>query len=219
MQSVLRGLFECEIGIGLTNPAAPQPPLWPAEQAYIAQAIPTRQNEFAAGRAAARRALRDIGQLPQAIPAQDNRAPVWPAGVAGSITHSKTICAAVVSPHATALGLDIEPLQVMDEDLISSICSKKEISHILSLDKCFGPLLVFAAKEAAYKAQFPLTETLFGFDALDVVLNPETKSFTATFLHRVGGFAVGDRLPGRYGFAAGHLVSGVTIGQVTAKGA
>lgn len=79
--------------------------------------------------------------------------------------------------------------------------------------------MIFAAKEAAYKAQFPMTGMLFGFDALDVTFDVSAGSFAARFTQPVGDFAVGDCLPGRFVESAGHLVTGVAIGQRNGRGA
>ncbi|QFT60478.1 4'-phosphopantetheinyl transferase Npt [Sulfitobacter sp. THAF37] len=214
-----RGLFDVPLGVGLTDPAAVQPPLYPVEEQALTGAIPARRREFAAGRAAARLALLDAGHPAQAIPVQDNRAPVWPRKIVGSITHSRQLCLAVVSGEAQALGVDAEIVQAMDEDMVSTICSEREISQesVLSRDRL--ALTIFCAKEAAYKAQFPLTGALFGFEVLDVSVYPDAGCFDARFTRTVGPFAVGDSLPGRFAEVAGHLVTGVAIGQRDAEGA
>lgn len=219
VETAVRGLFDGRIGFGLTDPGAPQPALMPEEAGHVAHAIHARQTEFAAGRAAARIAMRDVGFAPQAVPAQYNRAPQWPAGLAGSISHTKELCMAVVSTDAKSLGLDVEKIHVIDKDIISTICSEREMDHIPYADQPHLALAIFAAKEATYKAQFPLTQTLFGFDTLHVIMEPEARRFTATFVHAVGPFRVGYTLPGRFAEVAGHLVTAVTIGHFDHEGA
>ena len=78
---------------------------------------------------------------------------------------------------------------------------------------------IFCAKEAAYKAQYPLTKTLFGFDRLDVTLSAENPAFDAQFTQDTERFKRGEKLPGRVVSVAGHLVSGMAIGQIDRKGA
>ena len=87
----------------------------PDERAFVAQAVQSRQTEFALGRALARNALKDIGHLhpttPVAIPVGGDRAPNWPTGIIGSISHCQDICVAVVARRAAsvrAIGVDIE---------------------------------------------------------------------------------------------------------------
>ena len=58
-------------------------------------AAPKRQREFLAGRHCAAHALRTAG-LPETVGLQD-RAPIWPKGAVGSISHSDARVVAVVS--------------------------------------------------------------------------------------------------------------------------
>lgn len=219
IERAVRGLFDVPVGLGLTDPSAPQPAVWAGEAEALAGAVPARRNEFAAGRAAARMAMQDAGCPAQAVPVQANRAPDWPQGLAGSITHTRQLCLAVVSNRAKSLGLDAEQLHRLDEDIIPIICSDVEISRHSGIPLAELGLMIFAAKEAAYKAQFPLTGQLFGFEVLDVTLDPPAGRFDARFLHPIGPFSVGDSLPGRFAEVAGHLVTGVAIGQRDGKGA
>ncbi|APE42972.1 hypothetical protein BOO69_05695 [Sulfitobacter alexandrii] len=219
LQRAVRGLFDGPVAVGLSDPSMPQPGLFPEEEAALAGMVPDRRREFAAGRAAARLALAEAGHAAQPIPMQDNRAPLWPPGVAGSITHTRRLCIAVVSDRVRALGLDAEEDHPMDEEMISTICSEMEISRSGSIPEQRFATMIFSAKEAVYKAQFALTGALFGFEVLDVTLEPDAGRFAARFLQPVGPFAVGDSLPGRIAEVAGHLVTGVAIGQRPGKGA
>jgi 4'-phosphopantetheinyl transferase EntD len=208
-------LFDVPVSVGITDPRAPQPPVLPEEAAALARATPARRREFAAGRAASRAALGAALPVPMAA----DRSPVWPAGWRGGISHSATLCLAVATRAPVCLGIDLEPDEPLDEDLVPSICSKKEMLRIDGPGRARRALAVFAAKEAVYKAQFPLTRTLFGFDHLDVTLHEGGTRFAARFLRPVDHFAPGDVVPGRFARLAGHLVAGVTIGQPAREGA
>ena len=72
-------------------------PLHPQEEELVAQAAPKRRRDFALGRACARAALSDLGQPDAVIGQGENGAPLWPAGVVGSITHTKGYAAALVA--------------------------------------------------------------------------------------------------------------------------
>lgn len=122
----------------------------------LQNAVAKRRAEFLAGRFCAAMALRQLG-LPEAVPRQ-GRAPVWPAGVAGSITHSKDRAVAAVSRHHRLVGLDCEAY-VSDEramQLSASIFSESE-SRLRPEALPFGRFftLVFSAKESLYKALSP----------------------------------------------------------------
>tara|TARA_R110002049_G_scaffold23781_7_gene84821 strand:+ start:33244 stop:33924 length:681 start_codon:yes stop_codon:yes gene_type:complete len=216
-----RGLFDLPVAVGVTRPIDVQPDLLPGEAAVIAQAVPGRRAEFRAGRAAARQAMVALGGAPQAVLAAPDRAPIWPAGLVGSISHNADYCIAVLAlaQDAAALGIDIEDDSPLPRDLVHEVCVANERARIAGPDAAHLAKRIFCAKEATYKAQYPLTGLLFGFDQIEVTLGGDAGSFTARFVKPTGRFAVGDCLPGRIAQVAGHLVTGVAIGQITAKGA
>lgn len=218
--AALRGLFDVPVGVGLADPRAAHPT--PAEAEAVARAIPRRQQEFAAGRAAVRAAFADAGAMAQPVPSGPDRAPVWPAGWRGSLSHSETLCIAVVARGMGALGLDLEPDAPLSDDLIAEVCTAQELA---AAQRALGDAspgraarLVFSAKEAAYKAQYPASHRVLDFAALEIGFAPEGRPggpgrFSATFAVGVPPFAPGARLMGRWARIAGHLVTGVTIGQ------
>src|ERR1700720_856307 len=106
----LSGLFPAGVvAADLREPGDPAL-LLPAEARYLGRAIPKRAREFAAGRLCARPALAELGILDVAIEVGDDRQPIWPDSMVGSITHTAGFCAAVVAERRVvgALGLDRE---------------------------------------------------------------------------------------------------------------
>jgi len=147
--------------------------LFPAEAACLGRMVASRAAEFAAGRLCARRAIASLGIADFAVLAAVDRKPVWPEGVVGSITHTDGICAAVVAPRSDflGLGLDLEAAGRVTAPLAERICVPAELAWLESLPAATRPAgraLVFAAKEAFYKAQSPLTDEWLGFEALTV---------------------------------------------------
>jgi len=213
----IAGLVEGRVGVAVTDPRDPQPDLMPREAALVARAIVKRQREFAAGRAVARAAMAQLGGEAQEILASEDRAPVWPAGWRGSITHKDRLCAAMVTQDAVSLGLDIEEATPLGEDLIPRICDADESAAIDGPEKGLHAKLIFSAKEAAYKAQYPLSGLLFGFHHLHLSLDTQAQRFTATFRAPATPFQIGDRLLGRYTQVAGHFVTAVSV-PLDAKG-
>ena len=69
--------------------------------------------------------------------------------------------------------------------------------------------LVFSAKEAAYKAQYPQSRALIGFDGLAVAFTAD--GFVATFQHNVAPFAAQDRIAGRWARADGLLLTAARL--------
>jgi 4'-phosphopantetheinyl transferase EntD len=208
LQAALAGLFPHGVAVAAVVIADNDEPAHPDEAAAVARAVPSRQAEFAAGRAAARQALRLLGQAAAAIPAGPNRQPLWPPGISGSISHSAGIAVAALRRGAP-LGLDVEPDEGLDPDLWPVICGPEELDALPIPDRGHYVRQVFSAKEAAYKAQYPLTHTLIGFDAMTVRLS-ET-GFSARFCRPVGGFAAGQDIQGRLLRSQGLIFTGVAF--------
>lgn len=211
----VQGLFEASVGVAATDPRKPQPDPLPEEAAHLKGAIAKRQREFAAGRAMAREAMAQVTGASDARPilSGDDRAPIWPAGWQGSISHKSTLCLAVMGQSGALLGVDVEEDIPLAHNLIPTICSATEIAHIAGADEGALAKLIFSAKEAAYKAQYPLTRTVFGFHGLEMRLDLPAAAFEAVFTKAIGDFVVGDVLKGRFCKGQGHLVTGVTIGH------
>lgn len=202
-----RGLFPSGVAVSASDPGTLYP-LFPGE--VLPGAVPARLREFSAGRHAARTALAAMGHPHKSIPMAGDRAPLWPAGTVGSITHSRTACLAATSSGASGLGLDLEDDAPLDRDLWDTILLPAEQEWAASQpDPGRVAKLIFSAKEAAYKAQYAASSTVFGFHALETEFGEA--SFTATFLQPVGPFRKGLALPGRFTFAEGHILTAVLL--------
>lgn len=179
VEDTLRALLGEGVALALADPGALATGLMPEETPAVARAVPKRRAEFAAGRRAARAALAQLGLPAQAIPQGPDRAPRWPAGVTGSISHCDGLCVAVASVSGPALGVDIEPATPLAADLMDLVCTPSEQAWAaIQPDPGLAAKQVFSAKEACYKAQYPLTGQLIGFDALTLTIAPDG-SFTA----------------------------------------
>lgn len=62
------------------------------ERALVASAVPDRVREFATGRWCARQTLSKLGIVGFSPLADPSRAPIWPEGIAGTITHVNGFC-------------------------------------------------------------------------------------------------------------------------------
>lgn len=207
------------VGVGQADPAAPANGLWPAEAAAMAAARPSRLAEFAAGRRAARQAMGAAGLSRAAIPMGPDRAPVWPDGVVGSISHGGGSClaAAAARRDCALIGLDIEPDAALPEGLAPLICDPVEARLLASRPAAARDRLarlLFSAKECAYKAQYPLSRQLLDFDALQVRLDLRAGRFVAEFRRDVAPFHAGDVLPGRLLRRSGLVVTLIALPTV-----
>ena len=152
--------------------------LLPAEALYVGRAVPKRVREFAAGRLCARRALAEFGIVDVPIGVADDRQPIWPDSFVGSITHTEGYGAAVVAERRRirALGLDSEIVGQVKAPLWATICTTSEIAWLRSLppsEQAAAATVIFSAKEAFYKCQYPLTRERLNF--LDAVVEAVTQ--------------------------------------------
>lgn len=196
---------------------------WPGEAPAMTRATPARQAEFAAGRAAARQALRAIGLVPFAIPMGPDRAPIWPSGVIGSITHHDGRCLAVAARRQAmaGLGIDVEPLAPLAADLWDEILLPTERAWLSGQADDLQAVLarmIFAAKEATYKAIYPRTRQVVGFDAMQIRPDPARGRYTATLTRAYGPLPSGARLQGQLAFRDGLICTliGLPVGTAPA---
>lgn len=184
-----------------------EPPLWPEEQDFVRHASPKRRSEFQRGRACARHALSLLGVPPGPIPAGPDRAPVWPEGFVGSITHCSGLVAAAVAPvrKIYALGLDAEPAHPLPSETRPLILHPSEMS---SATDDLLETVIFSAKETVHKALFPLS--CVWMDFLDVIigLDPTCMRFTAKVAPSARATAVGlAELQGTFRVARGFVLT------------
>lgn len=131
----------------------PRDLLWLPHHAKLAQAGRKRQAEHLAGRIAAVHALQAYGE--KAVPdIGDNRQPLWPAGLYGSISHCEQTAVAVVD--SAPVGIDIETVfsPTLADELAGMVASEAELTVLRACSLSF-PLaltLAFSAKESLYKA-------------------------------------------------------------------
>lgn len=132
-------------------------PLRPLEAVHVASAAPKRQRDFALGRFCAHAALVQMGRDEPVIPVGPGGAPVWPAGIVGSITHTRGYAAALVAPQDRfhAVGIDAERIGGVTEALMPRLFGAAEQEWLMALDakkRVVAMTLFFSAKEAFYKA-------------------------------------------------------------------
>ena len=176
LRQQVQGYVGPKVGVGVTDPTRLAADLDPAEAVATTRMIDKRLREFSAGRSAVRRAMQAIDLVPKPVPMAPDRSPCWPADVIGSISHCSNAAMAIVARHGTmrALGVDLEEAEPLDPDLWDTVLTPAERDRI---DDGLAAKRIFCAKEAVYKAQFPITGQILGFD--DVVVTLKGDHFTA----------------------------------------
>jgi len=143
--------------------------LWLPHHASLANAGRKRRAEHLAGRIAAVHALTEWGE--KNVPGiGENRAPVWPTGLHGSITHCGTTALAAVS--RKPVGIDMETVfnVGMADELAPEIATLEECERLRESGLPFPLALTvaFSAKESLYKAFSPLTKAIPTFNSVRV---------------------------------------------------
>ncbi|WP_208012473.1 4'-phosphopantetheinyl transferase family protein [Cellulomonas shaoxiangyii] len=125
------------------------------ERALVLGAVPGRTREVTTARHCARVALAALGAPVAPVPRDVRGAPVWPAGVVGSLTHCRGYRAAVVarSVDLAAVGLDAERLRTLADATRDAVVRPDERGQTaVGVAAAHVPVLLFSAKEAVYKA-------------------------------------------------------------------
>jgi 4'-phosphopantetheinyl transferase EntD len=213
-KSIYSSLFPPDVVVVAGRPDAIEGDLYDEEAAQVAKAVHKRRMEYRAARVLGRRALSALGRPASPIVNDADRVPSFPEGVVGGITHTRGLCVVVAAPAASyhGLGIDAEGASSLDEKLFDTILRPEELERTAGLDdEARGRFakLVFCIKECAYKAQYPLSRTYFGFSGMSV--EAEAGEFVATMQIDAGPFARNHRFEGRYLVDESHVVAGLAI--------
>ena len=134
-----------------------------------------RLSDFSTGRYCAIKALEQLGIQDVIIPIGEDRAPIWPEGIVGSISHCDSLTGAIVAKNSDhiSLGLDIEEIGRVTPDLWDLVFTENEKNYLFRLsdeDILVQSTVIFSIKEAFYKFQHPLTKTFLDFLDVEVVM-------------------------------------------------
>ncbi|KWX22180.1 4'-phosphopantetheinyl transferase [Mycolicibacterium wolinskyi] len=139
----------------------------PEEEPLVARSVAKRRNEFVTVRYCARQALGELGIGPVPILKGDKGEPCWPDGVVGSLTHCKGFRGAVVgrAGDVRSIGIDAEPHDVLPDGVLGAITLPVERTELSTMPgNLHWDRILFCAKEATYKAWYPLTHRWLGFE-------------------------------------------------------
>ena len=198
--------------------------MFASEEACVVGAVAERRREFATVRCCARDALRRIGVTGVPILRDPDRVPRWPAGVIGSMTHCEGYRAAAVarSDELGGIGIDAEPHGALPADVLELILLDEERAAQRALADAEPSLhwdrIAFCAKEAVFKAWFPLTRSWLGFHNVSTALGMDG-TFAARLLVRdaLAGDGELESFAGRWVVDHGLVVAASSISTLLAR--
>jgi 4'-phosphopantetheinyl transferase EntD len=215
--TLLESLFSPDVVVEASGNDTPMEPLHPLEANFVRDAVPRRRREFAMGRACARRALARLGIENRPLLPGHDRAPLWPRGIVGSISHCEGFCAVAVArrDRTSSIGLDVELRVPLDGGLIQTICTPAEriaLPRTAALPEADWAAIVFSAKESFFKCLYPLRPRFLDFHDVEIVLEPERGAFRARPGRDIGlPTALVGAMQGRFALDEGRIFTAVTL--------
>jgi enterobactin synthetase component D len=185
------------------------------------RAVHARRTEFLAGRACARSALRRLAdrRADDAIAIGPDRAPVWPPGIVGAITHAHGFAAAAVAREVDVLGVGLDAEQEIPPHMMGpmlgrvatraevvDLCERAGVSEGLALT------VIFSAKESIFKCLSPRVGRYFDFPDVTIVqVSMDEGTFAAELRVDLGELARGTRLGGRFSVSGDLVRTGIAL--------
>jgi 4'-phosphopantetheinyl transferase EntD len=215
LSPALSSLFPSNVVAVELTTEAPPTVLTASELKFISHCAQKRIDDFTRGRACAHRGMNELGIAEVSLLAGEKREPLWPAQVVGSITHTTGFAAAVVARRSEieALGIDCELIQSVGEDLWERICTPGErawLAELPAAEAQQNAAVIFAAKEAFYKCQFPLSSEWVGFEDVSIEIGAGNAFRIIPHVPLPVADSWVASLVGRYQFRETWVVTGIT---------
>ena len=155
--------------------------LFPEELRSMGRAVDKRRREFVTGRACARLALSRLGIAPTAIANGERGEPLWPVGVVGSITHCAGYrgCAVALAEDVRSLGIDAEVNAPLPAGVLRRVAFGRERELEGGHEGTCLDRLLFSAKEAVYKAWYPMMGRGLSFEDVEISFDHGATAFSA----------------------------------------
>jgi 4'-phosphopantetheinyl transferase EntD len=190
--------------------------VYPEEEHFVRRAVAKRRHEFLSVRACARTALARLGVTAGPLIPGRGGAPVWPVGVVGSMSHCAGYRAAAVAHESAyaSVGIDAEPDEPLPPGVLGMVALPRERAWCCPRDArpvCLDRLL-FSAKEAVYKAWYPLTGRVLEFTDVEVTVDEKAGRFHAHVAVEIADTTRGPTsFDGRWLVARGLVVTTVVV--------
>ncbi|MFN3868388.1 MAG: 4'-phosphopantetheinyl transferase [Hyphomicrobiaceae bacterium] len=153
--------------------------LLPDELRAVTTCDPVARRASGAARHVAHELLAGLGHAGAPIGRESSGQPVWPEGIVGSLAHDDLVAVAVVASRTAvaSVGIDVEAAEPLPSELSTLVVTDEDVPGPVHRD--LAGRLVFAAKEACYKAAYPLDGVFLDHDDIAVDL-AESRARTRT---------------------------------------
>ncbi|MDH4874492.1 4'-phosphopantetheinyl transferase superfamily protein [Pseudomonas sp. BN515] len=189
-----------------------------AAPANIQRSVAKRQTEFLAGRLCARSALLALTGRADVPALGEDRAPVWPAGITGSISHSHGLATALVAHGSQWLGLGLDLEERMSAEralrLAKEILTPAELQRLDGLtpeQKAERITLTFSIKESLFKALYPIVRKRFYFHDAELLDCDDARARLRLLIDLSAEWKAGSELEGWHCDFQGRLLSLVAV--------
>ena len=168
-----------------------------------------RRDSFSSGRYCVRAVQTELGVPSQGIE-RIERAPIWPQGCTGSISHSPSLAVAVLSTSLTGVGVDLERQGRVTGKIWPKVFIEEETAWLAAAPE-FCADLMFSAKEAGYKAIYPLGQRFIGFHEARIEIDLARRQFRIKYLGSHTANKLLDAGTGYWHLGQGHVLTIFTM--------
>lgn len=185
--------------------------------AHLLRAVKKRRAEYLASRYCLQQTLATWGITGFLLSNGPDRAPVWPQGIIGSLSHThQQVCALLTRRQDLVLGVDCEKMMTAEvaRDTHKMLVSPAEKQR---LEQCGLPFttaltVAFSLKESLYKALYPQVKQFMDFSGAEIMafsadLNHISLRLTQTFSARL---VAGSLFAGRVLLQPDRVITWVT---------
>jgi 4'-phosphopantetheinyl transferase EntD len=152
--------------------------LLPEEAGSIPARRPAMRRASGAARWIAHSLLSNIGINDFPVLRSPSGAPVWPDGISGSLAHDDEMAVAAVASitDVGSLGIDVEPAIALPDEIAALVATSIDV--VGAVDRQLAGRILFAAKEAVYKAVYPLDHEILDYGDIAIDLSASRATTT-----------------------------------------
>ena len=158
--------------------------LYAEEKMLLEKQSVQRLIDFCKGRYCAHKALEKMGYPTFPVLKDAYGAPIWPAKIIGSISHSGAIAAAVVAckTNIRSIGLDLQKREIFPAAVLSVLFHDDEVASFLNVPSDLSDLYayaIFSAKESAIKCFYVAHQYLAHLNEIVIAMDWINGTFSA----------------------------------------